>query len=652
MITEKLLGYGEYFATGLYEEPGKSLFYRKAMGLRRYYENCSLPKYAGEKLYPCGAVETPYYLDGLRVDFEKIENKDPGLAERIRHDVCKPYSSVPTLHTVGGDMYTHSMPNYERILQEGLGSYQNRIDRMEDRRLRDGLTHLLRGIQTYVTRCVTYLQSIGADEALIRALKRVPMEPARDLYEAVVCWNFVLYLDGCDNLGCVASGLYPYYRGEDIRQLLAQMFDNLDANEGWSMALGMDYNPLTIQCLEAAEGRRRPMIELFVDEQTPSEIWEKAFALIRSSSGQPAFYNPHVLLDGLQEKFGIAKEDIGRFCGGGCTEAMIAGLSNVGSLDAGINLPLILEKTMERRLTDCERFEDFYGAYLTSVREVVDDVMEQISQSQIKRAEYDPLPMRTLLIDDCIDRGTEYQCGGARYRWSVVNFAGLVNVIDGLLVIRDRVYAQRQDRAEALRKLRENDEEFLRSARTHPVCYGKDDPDANAFSAKLSREIFSMLDGKKPCYGMGYLPASIQFESQIWAGQQVGATPDGRKAYTPLADSLGAIFGKDIKGPTALLRSVTSLDLKKALGVPVLNFNINPNFTDDVLKTLILGYMKLGGIQMQITCISGELLEEAYKKPEEHKNLVVRVGGYSEYFYRLSDELKRMIIDRTIQNGV
>ena len=114
-------------------------------------------------------------------------------------------------------------------------------------------------------------------------------------------------------------------------------------------------------------------------------------------------------------------------------------------------------------------------------------------------------------------------------------------------------------------------------------------------------------------------------------------------------DSLAAVFGKDTKGPTALLKSVCALNLSRALGVPVLNFNINPDFKDDILKALILGYMKLGGIQMQITCISREQLEEAYRNPELHKNLVVRVGGYSEYFCRLSDELKRMVIERTIQ---
>lgn len=128
----------------------------------------------------------------------------------------------------------------------------------------------------------------------------------------------------------------------------------------------------------------------------------------------------------------------------------------------------------------------------------------------------------------------------------------------------------------------------------------------------------------------------------------IGATPDGRKKGEPLCDSLAAIFEKDTKGPTALLKSVTSLSLDKALGTPVLNFNINTGFDDEVLKSLILGYMELGGVQMQITCASKEVLKEAYENPDLHKNLIVRVGGYSDYFHRLDDKTKKMIVDRSI----
>ena len=189
----------------------------------------------------------------------------------------------------------------------------------------------------------------------------------------------------------------------------------------------------------------------------------------------------------------------------------------------------------------------------------------------------------------------------------------------------------------------------LLEAKNHKICFGTDNNDANKFSNRISTDIFSMLDNKKPAIGEGFLPASIQFMSQAMAGAKIGATPDGRTSASPLCDSLGAIFAKDIDGPTALLNSVTSLDLKRALGVPVLNFNINPDYNNTVLKSLISGYINSGGIQMQITCVDEKLLKEAYKNPDMHKNLIVRVGGYSEYFSRLSDDLKKMIINRSTQ---
>jgi len=613
MIMKKLCDIGEYAAAGLYEKPEGSLFLRKAIGLRRYFENCAVPEYNGELLYPSGQITSPNYMNGLAVDWRKLSNAAPEAADAIQAEFCRFRSSVPEKHTVAGNMYTHSMPNYERILKEGLLSYIPRIEKINDADLREGLIHLLEGIQCYAERCVSHLESKNADSKLIAALKRVPLYPAQNIYEAIVGWNFVLYLDNCDNLGCVASGLYPYYNGEDVTELLKNLFDNLDINNGYSMALGADYNPLTLQCLEAVKGKRRPMIELFVDENTPDTIWEKAFEVIRTFNGQPAFYNPSALLGGLQKRFPkICGEDIKKFCGGGCTEAMLAGLSNVGSLDAGINLPLILETCVKTELEKADSFDVFYDRYICAVRETVTTVTKEICNSQKERAQYNPLPMRTLLIDDCIDNGLDYNNGGARYQWSIINFAGMINVIDAMLVIRDYIFEKHLCVAkELIKKLAENDKAFLARLRNHSVSFGNDNADANAFAKKISSDIFSMLDDQKPYFGEGFLPASIQFMSQVAAGARIGATPDGREAGAPLCDSLAAIFGKDSKGPTALLNSVTSLDLGRVLGVPVLNFNINPDFRNEILKALILGYMKQGGIQMQITCLSGAMLEEA-----------------------------------------
>ncbi len=650
MLKEKLLAMNEFGAAGLYEEPERSLFYRKALGMRRFFENYRLPEYNGELLYPSGDVPRVTYWTGLAIDFGRIRAEDETLAEEIESEFCAHVSRVPEEHGIGGNMFVHSIPYYERVLKEGFLSYIPRIAKIQDTEIREGLLHLVEGIACYCKRCVAYLESVGADRKLIEALKKVPMLPADNIYEAVVCWNFVFYLD-CDNPGCLASGLYPYYNGEDITDLLKNFFDNVDAVWGFNVVLGTDYNALTLQCLEAAKGKRKPQIELFVDKNTPDEIWEKAFELVKTSGGQPAFYNP-VLLEKLQKRFPrLTDEDVKRWCGGGCTESMIAGLSNVGSIDAGIHLPLILEETIKTQLTEADGFEDFYNRYIQDVRKIVDQVTVALSESRKDRVKLSPHPMRTLLIDDCIDKGLDFYNGGPRYHWSVVNFAGLINVIDAMLVIRDFVFEkQRYSPEELIQKLKDNDLEFLKEARNCKVSFGNDNLDANAFTARISEDIFSMLDDKDGFLIDGFLPASIQFNSQVKAGKMVGATPDGREKEAPLADSLAAIFGKDVKGPTALLNSVTSLNLERALGIPILNFNINPEFKNEVLKSLILGYMEKGGIQMQITCVSRETLEAAYKEPELYKNLVVRVGGYSEYFYLLCDDLKKLVINRTIQN--
>ena len=656
MSYEKFISLKEYGAAGMYKEPHRSLFYRKSLGIRMYYENCDLYEYKGQLLYPSGHKNTfmsvyPNYLDGMYMNYNELSKKDKTLADLIKKEFNIYEPSVPVEHAVSGNMYTHSFPHYERILKEGLLSYIERINKIEDLDIKEGLLHVIEGIKCYIKRCISYLESMNANKELIEGLKRVPLYPATNIYEAILSWNFILYLDSCDNLGCVDSGLLPYYKGENIVPLLKNLYDNLDKNNGYSMSLSIDYTELTIQCLEASIGKRRPMIQLFVDEHTPDYIWKKAFEVIRSSNGQPAFYNNDVIMNGLKDKFSFINEkDLKKFCGGGCTETMLAGLSNVGSVDAGVNLLLILQNTIDNKLKDSRSFDEFYKNYMIDVNDVMNIVTYEISKSQLKRAKYHPLPMRTLLVDDCIDNGLDFNNGGARYKWSIISFAGLINVIDSLLVIKDFIYDNKKYSVEEfINKLDNDDEEFLKECRNVKERFGIDDEYSNELTHRVSHEIFTILDHKKPPLGEGYLASSIQFNSQVIAGKKLKATPDGRKKGAPLCDSLGAIFGKDDLGPTALLNSVTHLDLKNALGTPVFSFNIKEDFKDEILKALILGYLKLGGVQMQITCSSLEMLLDAYKNPDLYKNLVVRVGGYSEYFNNLTDELKKMIINRTIQ---
>ena len=655
-MRDKLLKIGEYALAGLYEEPERSLFYRKSLGLRRYFENCELAKYTGKPLYPSGTIKQKMlsrlnYMYALEF---RGGSTYPEIAKRLNEDFGGYRSTVPKEHTVAGDMYTHSMPNYERFLSEGLLSYLPRIEKIADKDMRDGLRHLVEGIIRYTERCADHLESVGAEEKLVKMARKIPLYPAENIEEAIFGWNFILYLDNCDNLGCLGKGLTHYFKGENIVPLLENLYDNLDENEGYSMSILPDCpKELAVMLLLAAKGKRRPMIELFVDDTTPDEVWRAALETVKSGGGQPAFYNPNVLLRGLEKRFPIKDGDIRNLCGGGCTEMMISGYSNVGSLDAGINLPLILEYIIKGKLADAKNFDEFYECYVDEARRVTEKVKKEISNSRESRAKYSPLPMRTLLMDDCIDNGRDYNDGGARYNWSIINFAGMINVIDSLLAIKQLVFdSKKYSAAEIVKLLSENDENLAAEVKRLPKSFGKDDAEVNEFAYEFSKTVFAFTNEGELYEGLGFLSSSIQFMSQVGAGKNVGATPDGRRCGEPLCDSLAAIFGKDTLGPTALLNSVAALDLKSALGTPVVNFNLQKNCNDDVLKALIMGYMKQGGVQLQITCASREELLDACEHPENHGNLIVRVGGYSEYFTRLSKELQKMVIDRTIQSEI
>jgi formate C-acetyltransferase len=255
--------------------------------------------------------------------------------------------------------------------------------------------------------------------------------------------------------------------------------------------------------------------------------------------------------------------------------------------------------------------------------------------------------VRTFLIDDCIDKAKDFNAGGARHYWSVVNVAGLVNVIDSLLALRDLVYDKKEFTPQAfLRALTEGSAAFKAKLRNCP-CFGVDNPTADSLAADFAGEIFDIFGERTPYLGGRFLPSSIQFATYADAGRKVGPTPDGREAFSPLADSLGAIHGKDKSGPTAMLNSAAKLRLYKAAGTPILNLRLKKEFITRSLKPLVMGFFAQGGMQIQISCVSREDMLDAMEHPEMHRNLIVRIGGYSEYFNNLSQKLKETVIKRT-----
>ncbi|MBQ6923007.1 MAG: hypothetical protein IJQ73_00035 [Kiritimatiellae bacterium] len=650
---------GEPFAQGLCEEPGRSPTYRYANAFRRFWEQAALVPYDGGRLYPCGpnvwsarvndCAMRPHF--GLSrtydCDWERLSQKAPEAAAALRADHEK-VTPVPPPHRVGGGGFCHSFPNYARLLAEGFAGYRRRVEALPAGDFRDAMLVVLDGIGTYRRRCLELLRSSGAPEELVRALEHVPENPPRDIYEALVAWNFIYYVDGCDDIGALDRNLVPYFRGEDIVPLLRELFAHVDANDAWSGPLGPDCNEITLQCLRAIRGMRRPGLQLLVRRDTPDAVWREAIASIAAGGGQPALYNADLYFKGLRARFPeIPEEDLSRLCFGGCTETMLEGISAVGSDDAGVNVALVFEEAMRAFLESSPDFDTFYRRVADRVCDVVRETLGNVNRYRRGRAKYRSQPVRTLLVDDCLDRMQDFFAGGARWYWGCVNLSGMVNVFESLTVIRELVYRRRRYTARAfLEKLAAQDPDFLREAAACPR-YGVDNDDADALAAAFTRDVCAAFRDV-PCYPRGgYIPVSNQFITYAFAGKGVGPTPDGRAAGAPLADSLGAIAGHDTEGPTALLNSVASVPFSEILGTPIVNLRLRKDHARDFLRPLAETFFQRGGMQLQVSCLSREDMLDALDHPERHESLIVRIGGYSEYFNRLSDSLKRTVIART-----
>ena len=649
----------EYYAAGLFEKMEKAPLWRYANAQKRFWEHVSLVPYDGGALYPCGfapskdmdtnmAVRPDYSYTFAVYDWELYEQHFQGTCREMMDAEMALVPPFRTVHTIGGAGYTHSFINYERILKEGICGYRARVEQLEEGEFKEALLLLLEGIEIYRQRLLDHLR--GAQNVypgLLEALERAD-QPPRTLYEALVVWNFVYYVDGCDDIGRMDKHLIRFWQGEDVTDILRNFFRNVDINSGWSGPLGPEYNELTLQCIRAIHNIRRPSLQLRVKPDMPDEVWQEVYGSLGTSCGQPALYNEDAFQAALLREFPeIPEADRERCCFGGCTETMLEGISNVGSDDLGLHAALIYDRFTRAHLAEYDTFEAYYDDLVACLHEETAAALDELTEYRKNRAKYRPQPVRTLFIDDCIDKQLDFNAGGARYYWSVSNVAGLINVVDSLSVLRTLLFEEKKYTAESFFAAMDGrDPVFLKEAAACP-CYGVDDDRIDLLAADLAGKIYDGFN-QRQCFPSGkYMTVSNQFTTYEGAGHMVQATPDGRADWEPLCDSLGALNGKDTKGPTALLNSVAKLPLTRVVGTPVVNIRIRKEHLPVYLKPLVTTFFAKGGMQLQVSCLSREEMLDAIEHPEKHESLVVRIGGYSEYFTRLTPVLQQTVLART-----
>lgn len=684
---ELLLKFGEVFAAGLFENPEASQNARFARSIRRYFEHAK-PVYNDTKLYPAGD-KTPWNLipeqkigynysfslagGGLEEYLSKCDNDSErkileGVIEKL-----KVFQNIliPVQFRIGGSGYVHSIINYERILNEGLNAYTQRIKE----KLNTGISEE----QDYYKALSEVLDAIilfhgkVLKNTKIKEFEQVPLKPARSFYEAMLCFNFMWYLDGCDSIGRFDQYMGKYLDNDlkngtitvaEAEALLEELWGNVDACSGWHMILGGrdnqghdSYNELTYLCLKTLKKFRRPNAGIKVTPTMPERLWKQILENWSDGGVNPALYNDKGYADNITRYTGVKGDDLCEFAFGGCTELMFGGMSNVGSIDAGVNLLATLEKTIKDKLLTSNNFDNFLEITKQDIAIQIKACIEASNKNQEYMAKYRPQLIRTLFTNDCIDNGKEFNDGGARYNGSVINFAGMTNVFNSLFTIKKLFNGELQLEKDDFLQMLESDytgfEKELKQI-TNFCKFGNDQQEIDSMAISLSSFIFDEVHKYKCWRGKGFcLPGVIMFVTYVGLGEGVGATPDGRHAGTALADSVGAMQGTDRQGPTALLKSCLAIPQKKGIGTLVLNLRLEKSMLKQKdslskLKALVLTYFEHDGLQIQSTIADQEALKQALAEPDKYPNLMIRIGGYSEYFNRLSDELKKEVIKRTV----
>jgi formate C-acetyltransferase len=516
------------------------------------------------------------------------------------------------------------------------------------------------------------------------------MAPSRTFLEGFLAANFTWMLDGCDSIGRLDQVLGSRFERDladgalDLalaRALLDELWQAFERLNGWNLQLG-GYTPdgndganlLTRECLAACarNHHRRPNVALRLTRQTPDALLHDALRVLREGSGRPALYNDDAYQQTLLNlDLGLTPADARELGFGGCTETMIAGLSNCGSLEGSLNLAKALELALydgtdpltgqpagpaTGSFAACPDFPTFVAAVKAQIRHQTAVFAGWAQQELAQRFHAgDPMLARTLFTRDCVARRKSFEAGGARYNWSVVSYQGIANLVDSLVAIRECVFTRRTvSAAELLTALRNNfaDAEPLRRQLLAAPKFGNDLPEVD----ELARELLGFAWGELYQYrtprGGRFLASCILFTTYGAAGKGVGALPDGRPAHEPLTDSVGAAQGRDTHGPTALLNSVARLPLHLAIGTPVLNLRfVRQALADErglhAVGHLIRAFFARGGLQVQLSVISREAMLAAQREPERHRDLIVRIGGYSEYFVNLPPELQASVLART-----
>ncbi|MFH1690800.1 MAG: glycyl radical protein [Candidatus Eisenbacteria bacterium] len=416
----------------------------------------------------------------------------------------------------------------------------------------------------------------------------------------------------------------------------------------------------------------QPSQNVQVSRKTSDNFLREACRVIRKGYGYPSVFNADTVIEELVRQ-GKTIEDAREGGTSGCVEAGAFG-KEAYILTGYFNLPKVLELALNdgvdprtgRRLGpstgdvgDFHEFDELVRAFGTQLHSFVEIKLEGNDIIERLYAQEMPAPFLSLITDDCIEHGLDYNEGGARYNTSYIQGVGIGTITDSLAAVRKHVFQDRAvsmtDLSDALSRDFEGAERLRGLLLNQSPKWGNDNDQADELMQVVFEAFFRAVDGRPNVRGGDYHIDMLPTTCHIYFGSVTGATPDGRKAGTPLSEGISPVQGADRKGPTAVLRSAGKMDQVRTGGT-LLNMKFSPESLAedrdlDNLAGLIRGYFRMGGHHVQFNVVSAATLRDAQAHPEAHRDLMVRVAGYSDYFCDISRELQDEIISRTEQES-
>lgn len=538
----------------------------------------------------------------------------------------------------------------------------------------------------------------------------VPAHAPRDLWEAIQMYWFVhlgtvTELNGWDSMnpGHIDQHLFPFYqkgiadgtltrdKAKELISCLWIKFNNQPAppkvgvtalesgtyNDFTNINIGgvdrngnSATNEISYMILEIQEELHelQPGLSIHIAENTPDEFLLAGIKVIRQGHGYPSVFNPDTYVKEMV-RAGKTLEDAREGGCSGCIEVGAFG-KEAYLLTGYLNTPKILEITLNNGIDpetgkklgletgDPRTFKTFEELYEAWHKQMVYFVNLKLSvNNYIERmfSLYAPATFLSLYIDDCIEKGKDYYSGGARYNTTYIQCTGLGTITDCFTTLKKHVFEEGKytmdEILKAVAKNWEGEEKMRQYIRNHTPFFGNDDEYADTIAVRVYDDLVKAIEGRPNTRGGKTELNMLSTTCHNYFGSVCGATPNGRMAHFAISDGTSPAHGSDSHGPTAVIKSLGKLDQTKSGGT-LLNVRFVPALLkreedQKKLGSLIRTYFKFGGHHIQFNIVDTATLYDAQKHPDEYKDLLVRVAGYSDYFNDMTEQLQNEIIART-----